>query len=141
MVLLGAIYESGAVSGKSMDDANALYLKAAERDDCQAMWHLGVNHLASKGGNTDHDKAVHWLRKASDGGHAMASWALGKMYLSGKLVEIDVERGLALLEASANNQCEQARQTLAEIYREGRHGITADSQRAARWEGDSSAVS
>ncbi len=133
MVLLGAIYESGAVSGKSMDDANSLYLKAAELGDHQAMWHLGVNHLASKGGNTDHTKAVHWLHKAADAGHAMAAWALGKMYLSGKLVEQDCQRGLTLLEQSANNQCRQASETLADIYREGRHGVIADPERAEFW--------
>jgi len=134
MVLLGAIYESGAVESKTMDDANALYLKAAELGDSQAMWHLGVNHLASKGGDTDHDKAMHWLHKASDASHAMANWALGKMYLTGKLVEQDCQRGIALLEQSATNQCEQARQTLSEIYREGKYGLLVDPEQAEYWE-------
>ncbi|MFK7957484.1 MAG: tetratricopeptide repeat protein [Lysobacterales bacterium] len=140
MVLLGAIYESGAVTGKSMDHANELYLKAAQLGDHQAMWHLGVNHLASKGGNTDHTKAVHWLHQAAEAGHAMAAWALGKMYLSGKLVDQDCQRGLALLEQSASSHCSQARQTLADIYREGRHGVVADPERAAFWSGGQSSA-
>lgn len=134
MVLLGAIYESGAVRGCDMEDANALYLRAAEKGDRQAMWHLGVNHLASKGGDTDHTKALHWLHQASDAGHAMAGWALGKMYLSGKLVERDPQRGLQLLKRSADNNCSEAIKTLAEIYREGRYGVSPDPEQAAYWE-------
>ncbi len=134
MILLGAIYESGAVPGCGMDQANELYLKAAELGDRQAMWHLGVNHLASKGGSTDHTKALHWLHEASDAGHAMAGWALGKMYLSGKLVEQDRERGLDLLKQSAGSDCSEAVNTLVEIYREGRYGISPDPEQAAYWE-------
>ena len=133
LVMLGRIYETGRVPGRDITDANEYYLRAASAGDIQGMWHFGVNHLASKAGVTDHEVALHWLERAAGGGHAMAAWALGKMYLAGKLVAVDQRRGLQLLEQSARQQCPQARQSLIEIYSEGRYGVARDDAQAALW--------
>ncbi len=134
MMLLGAVYESGAVPGRALEAANALYRKAAERGNVQAMWRLGVNHTGSKGGTADNEQAVFWLRRAAEGGHDMAAWALGKMHLAGRLVDKDVVQGIRYLQQAATAGSREAGLNLAEIYREGKHGVPVDAAEADRWQ-------
>lgn len=133
MMLLGAVYESGAVPGHETDAANALYERAAGKGNVQAMWRLGVNYTGSKGGTADMNKAVHWMRLAAQGGHEMAAWALGKMHLAGQLVDKDVVQGIQYLQQAAMGGSNEARANLAEIYREGKYGVPADPAEANRW--------
>ena len=133
MVLLGAVYESGAVPGRDIESANALYLRAAAKGNVQAMWRLGVNYTGGKGGEANNTEAVYWLRRAAEGGHEMAAWALGKMHLAGRLVEQDLVEGIRYLQQAATAGSTEARKNLADIYREGRYGVPPDAAEAQRW--------
>ena len=132
MVLLGAIHESSG-GDEAIERANRLYRRAADKGDAQAMWSLGVNHLSSKGGVTDHAEAVRWLQKAVDHDHELAAWALGKMYLVGNSVARDESRGVELLRRGGELGNSAACRELAEIYEHGRFGVAADPEAARRW--------
>ena len=133
MVLLGALHEAGEARDGNIDTANELYRCAARKGNAQAMWRLGVNHLSSKEGVTDHEQAIFWIKRATESGDAMAAWALGKMYLAGHPLEKDVPAGMLLLQQSATAGYAPACLALAEIYQQGREGVEADSEAAATW--------
>jgi len=130
MVTLGAIYESGP---EGIDRANALYRRAAELGNAQAMCQLGINYLPTKGGESDQDQALEWLDRALRHDDPMAAWALGRMHLSGGPVEKNVARGLDLLRRSAEAGYGPACLSLAQIYRQGTHGVDADADQAVAW--------
>jgi len=132
MVTLGAIHETSG-QPDSFQRANALYRQAAERGSAQAMCNIGMNFLAAKDGETDHDKAIEWLQRAADLRHPMACWALGKMYLAGRIVNADRSRGMALLTTEAEQGFKQAAVSLADIFKNAKYGFPADESRAEHW--------
>ena len=133
MVLLGALHEADDTEGGDIDAANELYRRAARKGNAQAMWRLGVNHLSSKAGVTDHEQAIFWIKRATQSGDAMAAWALGQMYIAGHPLEQDVALGMVLLQQSANAGYTPACLSLAQNYQEGRNGIKVDGEAARFW--------
>lgn len=132
MVTLGAICEStGSLAG--LEQANALYRRAAELGNPQAMCNLGINFLAAKGGETDNEQALVWLRRAGELRQPMACWTLGKLHLAGRVVEQDVAHGMSLMRQAADAGFAAAAVSLADIYRYGKFGLDKDSQQARWW--------
>ncbi len=132
MVTLGALYETSA-RHDGLDQANRLYRQAAALGDAQAMCNIGMNYLAAKAGETDHNKALEWLHRAAELDQPMACWALAKMYLSGRLVDADQQQGMSLLNRAAENGFVPAALSLADTYRHGKYGIAANQALAEHW--------
>lgn len=133
MVMLGALYEIDPGGAAGLSRANELYRQAAELGNAQAMCNLGINFLATKGGETDNEQAIAWLEKAAERHQPMACWALGKMHLLGRIVDKNVGEGMALLRRAANAGSTAAAVSLADIYKHGKHGIGVDETEAQRW--------
>lgn len=71
----------------------AYYLKAAEYGDGESQWIASLYYLDGKGGKTDNDSALYWMKKAANGNSyiysSLAEKELGDIFMEGKLVKPD----------------------------------------------------
>ena len=76
---MGHMYFQG--QGVPQDYANAVewYRKAAEQNDAQALYNLGVMYVQGRGVPKDLAKALEWIRKAAAQGHEGAQKVLQEM--------------------------------------------------------------
>ena len=128
--MLGALIER---RGGSIIQANRYYRLAADKGNVDAMWHLGVNYLGTKGGKREEPLAVFWIAAAAEKWHPMACWALGRMHLAGRLVPKDHERAVELLKRAAVGGNRDAAAMVATMHREGQFGVVQDEAEARFW--------
>ncbi len=80
---LFSIYDDGRpTSGKTTPRRSGGTLSARERR-CRCPEHVGFMYLMGKGIRKDRDRAVKWLRAATDNGCAKAMCRIGRMYDEG----------------------------------------------------------
>jgi TPR repeat protein len=111
-----------------------LLLKAGELGSLEAQRDLGA--LFATGdwtGPRDFVCAAHWYRRAAERGHPDAQFNLGFMYLLGEGVGPDPDEGLCWLRRSAEQGDEQSLRVLADVYRNGVYGVSADAAEAQLW--------
>ncbi|MGD0098041.1 MAG: tetratricopeptide repeat protein [Terracidiphilus sp.] len=116
-------------------EGDALLLKAGELGSLEAQRDFGA--LFATGdwtGPRDSVRAVEWYRRAAERGHADAQYNLGSMYLLGEGVQADPDEGLRWLQSSAEQGDEQSVRLLADLYRNGLCGVSADAAEAELWE-------
>ena len=82
------------LDAKDFPKALALFQKAADEGDPNAMQYLGRLNLYGEGVEQDYGQARNWYQKAADAGNAEAMYALGWMYGNGKGVEQDYGKAL-----------------------------------------------
>ena len=79
-VFIGCNANDTALSGTGVakDEAEAVrwYRRAAEQDDANAQFNLGVCYYNGTGVAKDDAEAVHWYRKAAEQGHVRAQYKL-----------------------------------------------------------------
>ena len=112
-----------------------LLLKAGELGCLEAQRDLGA--LFETGdwtGPHDSDRAAEWYRLAAERGHPDAQYNLGFMYLRGEGVPTDSNEGLRWLRRLAEQGDEQSLRLLADLYRNGNYGISADAIEAQLWD-------
>jgi len=114
---------------------DALLLKAGELGSLEAQRDLGALYATGDWtGPRDSVRAIEWYRRAAERGHPDAQYNLGFMYLLGEGVQIDPQEGLKWLRRSADQEDECAIRLLADLYRDGKHGIAADAVEAQLWQ-------
>ena len=116
-------------------ERDALLLKAGQMGSLEAQRDLGA--LFATGdwtGPRDVVRAAEWYRRAAERGHADAEYNLGFMYLLGEGVQTDPDEGLRWLRRSADQGGETAIRLLADLYRNGIYGVSADHVEARRWQ-------
>lgn len=116
-------------------ERDALLLKAGVLGNLDAQRDLGA--LFATGdwtGPRDAVRAVEWYRGAAERGHPDAQYNLGFMYLLGEGVEANANEGLRWLRCAAAQGDEGAIRLLADLYRDGIYGVSADAVEAHLWQ-------
>jgi TPR repeat protein len=116
-------------------ERDALLLRSGELGSLEAQRDLGALYATGDWtGPRDSVRAVEWYRRAAERGHPDAQYNLGFMYLLGEGVQADPNEGVRWLRRSADLGDECAIRLLADLYRNGRYGISADTAEARVWE-------
>ena len=85
-------------------------------------------------GPRDPVRAAEWYRRAAERGHPDAQYNLGFMCLLGEGVEASPSEGLHWLKRSADQGDESAIRLLADLYRLGSYGVSANDAEARLWQ-------
>ena len=81
---MGMIYAGGHdMTEKDYYQANVWFLMAAEQNNIDGMYNMGVSYHIGLGVQKDHSLAIKWYEKASKLGHDRASLSLGKIHSKG----------------------------------------------------------
>jgi hypothetical protein len=116
-------------------ERDALLLKAGELGSLEAQRDLGALYATGDWtGPRDTVLAADWYRRAAERGHPDAQYNLGFMYLLGEGVQPNPNEGLPWLRRSADQGDEQATRLLADLFRNGSYGISADAEEADLWQ-------
>lgn len=114
---------------------DALLLKAGELGSLEAQRDLGAIYATGDWtGPHDAVRAAEWYLRAAERGHADAQYNLGFMYLLGEGVQANSGEGLRWLRCSAEQGDEQSMRLLADVYRNGHYGISANAVEAKLWD-------
>lgn len=89
---LGYSYMLGD-KGDSLESFKWLKI-AADNNDIEALYDLGVKYLMSRGVKKDINKALEYLSKSLEGGWEEAAWTLACIYRDGKDVEQDLDKAI-----------------------------------------------
>lgn len=117
------------------EERDALLLKAGELGSLYAQRDLGSYYATGNWtGPKDPALAVQWYRRAAERGHSDAQYSLGFMYVLGEGVPSDHEEGLRWLRLSAAQGEASAMRLMADLYRNGYHGVPIDPLQAADWD-------
>jgi uncharacterized protein len=116
-------------------ERDALLLKAGELGSLEAQRDLGAYYATGEwAGPKDTALAIQWYRRAAERGHSDAQYNLGFMYVLGEGVQSDQEEGLRWLRLSAAQGEGAAMRLMADLYRNGYHGVPVDPLQAADWD-------
>lgn len=95
---------SKAYEAKDYEQALALLLPLAERDDAEAAFAVGLLAARGEGGERDLKNAERWWKKAADNGNALAAFNLGYLYFRGAIGPSDLAAARALWEQAAKKK-------------------------------------
>lgn len=129
--ILGDVYAQGQLTPRDIQQAAHWYEKAAELENSQAMYRLGVLHQTGELGVIDVEVASQWFEQAAQHNHPLALKELVKL---GKAPE----NTLTSANAAKPNQ-DTARKLLDRLYQLGMHyklgeaGKPQDPVQAAFW--------
>jgi hypothetical protein len=116
-------------------ERDALLLKAGELGSLKAQRDLGAYYATGNWtGPKDLAQAVQWYRRAAERGHSDAQYRLGFMYVLGDGVRSDPEEGLRWLRLAAAQGLGDAMRLIADLYRDGHHGVPIAPSQAADWD-------
>ena len=116
-------------------ERDALLLKAGELGSLEGQRDLGALYATGHWtGPRDAVRAAEWYRRAAERGHADAQYNLGFMYLLGEGVPANPVEGLRWLRLAADQEEESSFRLLADLYRNGYHGVPLDPGEAALWD-------
>ena len=114
-----------SVTGEAAKTLNS----AAAAGDAVAQFQLGLSYLEQ--GRTS--EGVSLIRQSANQNQPAAQYRLAKLYEVGEGVEQDPELARQLTERAARNGNRIAMHDLALYYAEGRGGVKAELQTAAKW--------
>lgn len=100
------------------------HLENAEAGEADAQYEVGIMYLKGQGVSQDRDKAIQWLKKASDAGNQQATSKLGRIQEQQDKFEHLLGR------AESGNL--KAQYEVAMMYLKGR-GIERDGKRGRQW--------
>jgi len=115
----------------NMAEAVKWYRKAADQDDLDAQYKLGVCYENGKGVSPDCKEAVKWYRKAAENGVIEAQIALGACYENGKGVSPDCKEAVKWYRNAADRNNTEAQYKLGFCYETGSEIRSED--KAAIW--------
>ncbi|MER9654783.1 caspase family protein [Mesorhizobium sp. M0152] len=125
-------YELGRalLAAGKLDEAKKAIGEAAKKGHVRALYELGYLYTTGTRVAVDQQKANAFFAAASDKGDPYGMMAWGRSLFNGIGVERDTSKGLDLLLKAAAMGHTYAMNALAEIFTEGRNGVTADQARA-----------
>ena len=123
----------GVAIGLAVDSDDVVELRrAAENNDAEAQFNLGVSYAKGLRVQQDDSIAAKWFQRAADQGHASAQAALGELYGLGKGVSQDYSKAAVWLRRAADQGHEYAQFRLGYLYVEGA-GVPQDFAKAIDW--------
>ena len=126
---IGDYADNKPVTVAPSSDAAKTLNSAAAAGDSVAQFQLGLSYLEQ--GRTD--EGVSLIRKSANQNQPAAQYRLAKLYEIGEGVTQDSAMARQLTERAATNGNRIAMHDLALYYAEGRGGVDADLQAAAKW--------
>lgn len=125
--------EDGKVAYEKKDYALALknYKKAAERNEAEAQYRIGVMYFLAEGVKEDNEAAASWFKLAASQGHVDAQIELAGMYVRGDWVKQDYVEAARLFKLAAAQGSDIAQIRLAHMYELGK-GVKQDYVEAMR---------
>lgn len=102
--LLGMAYVQGS-SGQKKDftEAARWFRSAADQNNVEAAYHLGVMCALGEGMQQDYTQAAEWYKKAAEQGHVQAQHNLGLMYYEGQGVKQDYKEAARWLSSASTH--------------------------------------
>lgn len=112
--------------------ALSFFLMAANKNDKNSEWMLGVMYEHGYGVAMDYFKAFEWYHKASEHGQLDALCSLGDMYARGLGIDQDYTKAYEYISKSAKQGNKEAQWRLGELY-DGGYGVKQDYSKALEW--------
>lgn len=130
-----ALAYSNASCGLCKNDAEAVrwMTRAAEREDCDAMYWLNVCYSRGVGVAKDLNKALFWAQRAADMGHPEAQYSLGSIHLTGEGVTQCLEQAAFWFRRAGLNGNAAAQCNLGALYAQGLGGLQQNYVEALNW--------
>ena len=105
-------------------------LKAAEQDDIEGLYELGVFYGTGDVVSQDYKKSIEYFEKAYQKGHLDATFQLGVHSMFGFGIEKDIHRALDYFELAAGKGHAEAAAWAGQIYERGTDGVTVNHKKA-----------
>lgn len=140
IVALGRRYESGVGVPRDFAQALAMYKKAADAGDADAMYELGAIEGMGLGGRVNRNEALAWYRRSAQAGGKRAMWAIGLAYLVGQGVEVNHAEAVDWLRKAADAGDPFGMMLLRQMYR-SQTGVKYDGDLVAKLFDDAVAAS
>jgi len=132
-VLVAGFYKNGIGVEKNLNEAWALYRKAAERGHPDAQYELGHMYETGQGVRANPYRAAEWYKLAAGfGRHREAQYALGQLYLTGRGVPHGYAEAVPWFLKAANQGHPAALYLMGAVYLEG-WSAPADVIEAYKW--------
>ncbi len=111
------------------EEATALFRRAADLGETDAMMQLGESYHSGDGLSQDAQQALQWFRRAAEAGNSSGMVSAGAMYLLGDGVANDDDEALRWFQKAADRGNAAGIYDLATMYENGR-GVTRDLEKA-----------
>lgn len=128
---LGYLYKKGLTGKVDYQQAVHWFRLAAEQGLALAQVAMGTHRAQGLGIAEDPDEAQRWFRKAYAQGNNLAGYNLAILML--KQDRSERQRGLNILHRTAEAGHILSQTTLSGLYREGRYGMSKDTDKMLFW--------
>lgn len=125
IVILADMYSFGLGKEQNFSKAFALYKKAAELGNLEAMCDLGYMYLVGQGVAIDKAQSSYWYKKSADLGYVHSMRDIGQNYLHGDGVDKDAENAVRYFAFASQNNYSHGTMDLAYCYLNG-FGVQKD---------------
>lgn len=126
--LIASIY----YSKRNYKKAWKWYLKAAEANDSEGQYYVGLFYQKGLHVKKNVHMAIKYFEKSSEQDNGNALVALADIYIYGKEIQKDLEKAIMFLTTAAQNENSKAQYKLGELYQNG-NIIAKDIVKAAQW--------
>ena len=116
----------------SKENAIIMYTLAAEQDNAEAKYMLGIIYYKGNGVTQDYEQAEQFFTSAAEQDNVDAKYMLGVMYYEGNGVTQDYEQAKEWYTSAATQGHAKAKYMLGVMYYEG-NGVTQDYEQAKEW--------
>jgi len=121
-----------ATLAQTNGQAVALWRKAADAGDPQAMFYLGAMYATGRGSPHDDPEAFKWYSKAAEAGNSSAMFYLAEMYADGRGTAKDQPLAVRWYRKAADAGDVSAMVSLGYLYENGQ-GVPPDPAQAMKW--------
>lgn len=130
---LGEFYANGTFGvAQNIAEAVKWYRRAAEQNQAEAQYNLGICYSKGEGVVEDQMEALKWYRKAAEQNCAEAQHGLGVCYANGDGVTKDAAEAAKWYRKAADQNFAQAQYNLGICYRDG-IGVAKDEAEEVKW--------
>ncbi len=128
---LGRMSDTNEIA-RVLGDAHSYFKKAADQNDANGLYNLGMCHLRGLGTPHDDQSAFNCFRSAAEKGHPEAINNIGLFFREGRVVQQDYEMSTKWFEKSASYDNPFGQFNFALALQRG-EGIKQDEKRAAEF--------
>ena len=123
------------VFGKPEDKEKAfqLYKEAAEKDNSEGQYWLGLLYGSSHYGINDAKKSFEWIKKSAEQGYIEAQNLLGRCYEKGEGVEKDINEAIKWYERGAAQSAAFVQYEYGSRFLHGDDEMPKDVERYVKW--------
>ena len=132
-VLLADSLLDGTFRPRQAEQAFPLYLKAANKNNIDAQYKVGLMYSQGDGITQSYLSASQWFRRAADNGDPRAQLNLGDYYINGIGLSEDVRQAVDWYEKSAQQGSPEAQSNLGDLLTIDRYGAAQNIPIGLQW--------